>query len=72
MRSLYNIWISHRIKTATKVRIYRACVMAILLYGSKSWTLTKESSGKLQSFYTRCQQQIMGVRWFDFVSDASI
>jgi len=71
-RSLNNIWISRRIKTATKVRIYWACVMAVLLYGSEIWTLTKASSSKLQSFFMRCQRQIMCVRWFDFVSNVTI
>jgi len=27
---------------------------------------------KLQSFHMRCQRRIMGARWFDFVSNASI
>jgi len=36
MRSLNNIWLSRRINTATKVRIYRSCIISILLYGSET------------------------------------
>jgi len=68
MRSLNNIWLSRRIQTATKVRIYKSCIMAIFIYGSETWTLTKASSSSLQAFHMRCQRQLMCVRWDDFVT----
>jgi len=46
--------------------------MAILLYGSKTWTLTKASSSSLQAFHMRSQRQLMCVRWDDFVTNVHI
>jgi len=33
---------------ATNVQIYKSCIMAILLYGSETWTVTKAYSCRLQ------------------------
>ena len=69
MRKLDNIWLSRKIKMASKVRIYKSCIVTILLYGSETWTFTKACPGRLQAFHMRCQRQLLGVCWDDFVSN---
>ena len=33
------LWFSHNIKTETKIHIYNAIMLAVLLYGTETWTL---------------------------------
>ena len=33
------VWSNAMLTTNTKMRVYQACVVSILLYGSESWTL---------------------------------
>ena len=44
-----NIWRSS-ITTATKIRLYSAYILPVLLYGAETWTLTKVVSKKIDSF----------------------
>ena len=39
---LWKIWISRTIKTPTKIRIYKAAVVTILLNGAEVWNTTKK------------------------------
>ena len=42
------------------------------MYGSATWTLLKENGRKLQAFHMRCQRRLLGVRWSDFVTNATV
>ena len=44
-------------------------VLPVLLYGYKTWTLTRDLRRRLNSFGTRCLRRILGYRWLDFVSN---
>lgn len=56
----------------TKVRVYEACVLSILLYGAESWTTYRRQELKLNSFHMRCLRNILGLRWQDKVRYAVI
>ena len=43
-----------------KRRVYQACVLSVLLYGSESWVLLRKHSRKLDSFHHRCIRIILG------------
>ena len=45
----------------TKRKIYQACVLSILLYGSECWTLLCNQRRKLESFHHRCLKAILGI-----------
>ena len=47
----------------TKLRIFSSNVMAVLLYGSETWRLTKRIIFKLQTFISRRLRYIMGIWW---------
>ena len=32
------VWKNSRLKTSTKMLVYKACIISMLLYGSESWT----------------------------------
>ena len=54
----------------TKIRLYNALVISVLLYGSEIWTLLK--ADERRSFHMNCQRRILGIRWFHFVTNASV
>jgi len=45
---------------------------AVLLYGSKMWTLTQLDWRRLDSFHTRCQRRILHIRWHDHISNDEV
>ena len=46
---------------ATKRKVYQACVLSILLYGSECWTPLQRQLKNLDSFHHRCIQTILGI-----------
>jgi len=72
MKRLDRIWNQTNLTMPTKIRIYSICVLAVLLYGSETWTLTQADWKWLDSFHTRCQRQILHIRWYDFVSNNEV
>jgi len=51
--SLSRIWKDKRLTTATKVHLYQALVMSVLLYVAETWTLLAADLRSLQAFHTR-------------------
>ena len=72
MKHLDRIWNQPNLTMPTKIRIYSSCVLAVLLYGSETWTLTQADWKRLDSFHTRCQRRILHTRWYDFVSNNEV
>ena len=58
---LKKIWKS----TMLKIRIFRATIEIILLYGSETWTITKTFENKIDSCYTRIIRMILNISWRD-------
>lgn len=48
--------VDNQYHTAAKFRSYLCCILSILLYGRKTWSLTSTEWSKLDSFLIRCQQ----------------
>ena len=64
---LSRIWYSRNIKTPTKVRVYKAAVLTILLYGSEVWNTTQAQMTRFEVFHQRCWRRILKIRWNYFV-----
>ena len=69
---LSRIWYSRNIKTPTKVRIYKAAVLTIPLYGSEVWNTTQAQMKRFKVFHQRCLRRILKIRWNYFVSNAEV
>jgi len=69
---LVNIWKRTGLSLQTKIRLYNALVISVLLYGSETWTLLKADERRLEAFHMNCQRRILGIRWFHFVTNASV
>ena len=64
-RSLYGVvWCRKRLKVETKLRLFKAVVLATLLYGSETWVPLTPHLKRLQAFLMGCLRVILGVsRW---------
>ena len=51
------------ITVETKVRLVRALVFSVVLYGSESWTTKKSDDKKINSFELRCWRRLLRVPW---------
>ena len=60
------------ISIRTKINMYRALVVSVLLYGSEAWATTLADRRHLDVFDMRCQRRLMRVFWQQHVSNQSI
>ena len=60
------------LKMGTKVRVYVACVVSTLLYGSETWTTYFHQERRLNTFHIRCLMQIMGITWRDKIPNSEV
>ena len=59
------IWCRKTVSISAKLRIFRACVLPVLLYGSEVWSTTVAQEQRLQTFYHRCLRTLIGVNLGD-------
>ena len=69
---LGSIWHNRNIKTSTKIRIYKAAVLTILLYGSEVWNTTQTQMKRFQVFHHRCLRRILKIKWYYHVSNKEV
>ena len=48
------VWDNPILTINTKMRVYQACVLSTLLYGSEAWTLYSCHERRLNAFHLRC------------------
>ena len=72
MASLKKIWRDRRLSLPIKIRTYKALVLSTLLYAAETWTLRAEDARTLESFHTKCQRQILSIRWQDHVRNIEV
>ena len=70
--NLSSLWTSSRLSLALKMRLYNSLIISIITYSSASWTLTKAQKKRLDAFNTKALRRIVGVRWHDYITNASI
>ena len=66
------VWRNKHLTTSTKVRVYEACVVSVLLYGSASWTTYRRQEDRLSAFHTRNLRAILGVTWKDKMTNETL
>nr|VZI19895.1 unnamed protein product [Spirometra erinaceieuropaei] len=66
------LWIRRDLSIATKIRVYRASVRSVLLYGCECWALRVEDERKLEVFDHHCLSTILRVKFTDFVSNETV
>ena len=62
----------HCISIRTKVNMYHALVVSVLLYGPEAWSTTLADRHCLDVFNMRCQRRLLRVFWQQQISSRSI
>jgi len=58
MASLHRVWKDRRLTFTTKLRVYEALILSVLLYAAETWTLLATDMKALEAFHVKCQRQI--------------
>ena len=66
------VWKNPKLTVKTRLRIYQACVLSTLLYGSETWTTYARHERKLNGFHMRCLRRILRIRWQEQVPDTEV
>ena len=66
------VWTNKQLTLNTKLKVYQACVLSSLLYGSESWTTYARQENRLESFHIRCLRRILGIKWQDRVTNTAV
>ena len=56
----------------TKVRLVKAMVFPVVMYGCESWTVKKAEHQRIDAFELWCQRRLLKVRWTARRSNQSI
>ena len=72
MTNLDSILKSRDITLPTKVRLVKAMVFPVVMYGSESWTTKKAERLRIDAFELRCWRRLLRVPWTERRSNQSI
>ena len=63
---------NHNLSLPTKVKVYEAICLSVLLYGSEAWTLYARHVRTLEMWHMRCLRSILGITWRDKITHSEI
>ena len=66
------VWDNNQLTLNTKLKVYRARVLSIPLYGKKSWMTYATQENRLECLHLRCLRRILGITWQDKVTNAAV
>ena len=71
MNQLNRAWrqSSASVHQAPFVRVLRTVNTSLL---QETWTLLKSDADRLQAFHMRCLRRILGIRWYDHITNAEV
>ena len=72
MANLDSILKSRDITLPTKVRLVKALVFPVVMYGCESWTIKKAEHGRIDAFELWCWRRLLRVPWTAKRSNQSI
>ena len=72
MTNLDSIFKSRDIILPRKVRLVKAMVFPVVMYGCESWTVKKAESGRIEAFELWCWRRFLRVPWTARRSSRSI
>jgi len=72
MTNLDSIFKSRDITLQTKVRLVKAMVFPVVMYGSESWTVKKAERQRIDAFEPWCWGRLLRVPWTAMRSNQSI
>ena len=72
MTNLHSILKSRDITLPTKVRLVKAMVLAVVMYGCEIWTIKKAECQRIDAFKLWCWRRLLRVPWTARRSNQSI
>ena len=73
MRSLRKpLWRHSSISLETKLRVYQASVLSVLLYGSECWPISTSLCSRLSAFDMQAQRTITNTKWFEYKTNIEV
>ena len=72
MTNLDSIFKSRDMTLPTKVRLVKAMVFPVVMYGCESWTIKKAERGRIDAFELWCRRSLLRVPWTARRSNQSI
>ena len=72
MANLDSILKSRDITLPTKVRLVKAMVLPLVVYGYENWTIKKAEHGRIDAFELWCWRRLLRVPWTERRSNQSI
>ena len=72
MTNLDSIFKSRDITLSTKVRLFKAMVFPVVMYGCESWTVKKAESRRIDAFELWCWRRLLRILWTARRSNQSI
>ena len=60
---LKKTWQNHGIRISTKIRLMKALVWPVAMYGCDSWTLNKDDEKRISAFAMKCLRKVLRVSW---------
>ena len=72
MTNLDNIFKSRDVTLPTKVRLVKAMVFPVVMYGCESWTVKKTEGRRIDAFELWCWRRLLRVPWTARRSNLSI
>ena len=67
-----SLWRRREISLRTKIKIYKAVVRSVLLYGAETWCMREEERRQLEVFDHSCLRRVTRTRWQDRISNADV
>ena len=71
LHKLNKVWTSD-MSREIKIELFRATTETILLYGSSTWTLTKQEEKALDGTYTRMLRKALNINWSERTSNHTL
>ena len=66
------LWRHSSISLETKLRVYQASVLSVLLYGSECWPIFTSLCSRLSEFDMRAQRTITNTKWFEYKTNIEV
>nr|VZI42708.1 unnamed protein product [Spirometra erinaceieuropaei] len=66
------VWDRHGLQQSTKLKMYKAVILPMLLYGGETWTVYTRQARRLNQFQLSCLRRILRLNWQDRIPDTDV
>jgi len=63
-RQTKRVFLNHNLAIPTKLAVYRAVCVSVMLYGCETWTVYRRHIKAFEALHIRSLQSILGIRWW--------